>query len=187
MRHIEKACEFILPSSQLPFILEFGVFQGYTISLIKEKVQGLGYEIYGFDSFHGLPNDWKNNETDFVYIPKGGFNLNGQAPEIQGVNLIKGLFEDTIFPFLEKAQDIALLHIDCDLYDSTKTVLYNLNDYIKPGTIIVFDEWIYAEREDFNDHEQKCFHEWARDFNRKYELINHNCSTIEQQIVKILE
>lgn len=68
MTHIEKACEFILPSSQLPFILEFGVFQGRTISLIKEKVKGLGYKIYGFDSFYGLPDDWKNGETEFMIV-----------------------------------------------------------------------------------------------------------------------
>ena len=84
------------------------------------------------------------------------------------------------------AKPIALLHVDCDLYSSTKDVLYSLNDYIKENTIIVFDEWYYNNNPKYNDHEQKCFYEWVKDFNREFEFIPHNYGNNEQQIVKII-
>lgn len=187
MKHIEKACEFLQNSEKYPLILEFGVFSGNTISLIRDKVKGLGYEIYGFDSFEGLPEDWTNEITLEKALPKGHFSTNGNIPNVEGVTLIKGWFENTIPEFIKQSKDIALLHVDCDLYSSTKTVLYSLNDFIKPGTIIVFDEWIYCFRQDYNDHEQKCFYEWVKDFGREYELIDHKCHQYEQQIVRILK
>ena len=187
MTHIEKACELIVPPETYPHILEFGVWRGLTISLIERKIRGKPYSIYGFDSFKGLPEDWVNSQTNEMAMPKGFFDNKGETPNIKNVTLIKGWFDDTVPMFLSQAKDIALLHVDCDLYSSTKTVLYNLNNYIKKDTIIVFDEWIYCHRSDYNDHEQKCFYEWVRDFNRKYELINHHGPSDEQQIVKILE
>jgi hypothetical protein len=187
MKHIEKSCEFLQNSNKYPHILEFGVFSGSTISLIRDRVKGLGYEIYGFDSFEGLPEDWVNETTLETALPKGFFSTNGNIPYVEGVTFLKGWFENTIPYFINKAKDIALLHVDCDLYSSTKTVLYSLNDFIKEGTIIVFDEWVYCHRQDYNDHEQKCFYEWVKDFGREYELIDYNYTTCEQQIVRILK
>jgi hypothetical protein len=191
MTHIERACDLVLPSDQLPFVLEFGVAYGHTICSIKEKLEGKGYEIYGFDSFEGLPEDWEDKSHNRIVLPKGTFNLNGKMPEIDGVTLIKGWFEDTVPEFVKTTKDIALLHVDCDLYSSTKTVLYSLNNYIKPGTIIVFDEWYYLWSTEFTEHEQKCFYEWVRDCNRKFEFIEHvnDAETepvAEQQIIRIL-
>ena len=41
----------------------------------------------------------------------------------------------------------------------------------------------------YNDHEQKCFYEWVKDFSREFEMIPHHCnsSSNEQQIIKILK
>jgi hypothetical protein len=189
MMHVEKACELI--TTDYKHVLEFGVFRGTTIQIIKEKLNNPDYKIYGFDSFEGLPEDWvafDGNVAGEGVCKAGFFTNDGIVPDIPGITFYKGWFEDTIKEYLRIAEPIALLHVDCDLYSSTKTVLYNLNDYIKEGTIIVFDEWIYNGNPAYNDHEQKCFHEWAVDFNRYYELIDHvNEGWInEQQIVKIL-
>lgn len=189
MTYIEKACEYI--NIEYKHVLEFGVYQGNTIRTIKNKLQN-EYDMFGFDSFEGLPEPWIDENGKIAgngACVKGFFDAKGEIPNIPGIKFYKGWFEDTIKEYLKIAQPISLLHVDCDLYSSTKTVLYNLNDYIKSGTIIVFDEWFYNFDPIYNDHEQKCFYEWCEDFSREYELISYhtNKSTNEQQIVKIIK
>jgi len=65
-------------------------------------------------------------------------------PPVRGnVRLTKGFFEDTLPGFVAQhpGAKIALLHIDCDLYSATKTVLERLAPLLVEGTIIVFDEY----------------------------------------------
>jgi len=176
-----------LLSREFPHILEFGVYKGYTISQIKKYVRE-DYKIYGFDSFEGLPEDWEN-----TVCKKGVFSTNGAIPSIPGVKFFKGLFDDTIKEYLKEADNISLLHVDCDLYSSTKTVLWNLNDYIKKDTIIVFDEWFYCSDYGYkfnSDHEQKCFYEWCREFNRDYDFFDDNTrdeNAHERKLVRIIK
>lgn len=191
MRHIEKACELI--NSSFTHSLEFGVYKGITIEIMRNKLPK-EMKIFGFDSFMGLPEDWKDEDGNIAgegTCTKGQFSAGGVIPNIEGVEFFQGWFEDTIPNYLKIAQPISLLHVDCDLYSSTKTVLYNLNDYIVKDTIIVFDEWFYNYDPKYNNHEQKCFYEWVGDFNREFELINHKSDlsfiSNEQQIVKIIK
>lgn len=113
-------------------------------------------------------------------------STNGVIPNINNVTFYKGWFIDTIPVYKKCAESIALLHIDCDLYSSTIDVLYNLNDYIVPGTIIVFDEWYYNHRDipENRLHEQKAFLEWAKEFDIKYE--EYPLIEDERKIIKIL-
>jgi hypothetical protein len=57
---------------------------------------------------------------------------------------VKGWFNETLPVFLEQQGDlpVAFLHVDCDLYSSTKTIFNELSDRIISGTVIVFDEYI---------------------------------------------
>lgn len=123
------------------FIMEFGVFQGRSINMIS------GYKpnsaVYGFDSFEGLPDDWGAT----VY-EKGHFKVDN-LPEVNpNVTLVKGWYDQTLPKFVEehKAEfeknKVALIHIDCDMYSSTKTVFDCLKPYIVPGTVIIFDELV---------------------------------------------
>ncbi len=143
--------------------LEFGVFQGESINflanLAKVKI------FYGFDSFEGLPETWGGKEA------KGHFNLDGKLPKVKkNVELKKGWFNETLEPFLkEKKGDVAFLHIDCDLYSSTKTVLDLLAPRIKEGTVIVFDE--YINYPNWQKHEFKAFQEFVKDNNVQYEYL----------------
>jgi len=128
--------------------LEFGVATGRTISHIASMRQGL---VYGFDSFEGLPEGWRT-----------GFHVGyfaGEMPQVKSnVRLIKGLFSETLPPFLRNHTDpIAFLHIDCDLYTSTKVVLDSICDRLVEGSVIVFDE--YFNYPGWRQHEFKAFQE----------------------------
>jgi len=75
--------------------LEFGVWWGGTIGWWLNKL-GQDSNLYGFDSFEGLPEDW-NLENK-----KGQFDLQGKLPQLAAPNLrfIKGWFEATVESFL---------------------------------------------------------------------------------------
>lgn len=171
-------------------ILEFGVYRGGSLGNVMSNGLNKDRKVFGFDSFEGLPENWEGTVCE-----KGFFSTEGNIPIIEGVKFYKGWFEDTIPQYLEdnKNEIISVLHVDCDLYSSTKTVLYSLNELIVPGTIICFDEWIYrkANGQTCDDHECKCFHEWVKDCGREFEFVEYNGDTEpcapERKIVKILK
>ena len=104
--------------------------------------------IYGFDSFQGLPEDWDIGSGRKA--PKEAFDMRGGLPNVMSnVKLVKGFYNDTLAPWLAThAGSVRLLHLDCDLYSSSVTVLETLEPRIVPGSIIVFDELInYPEFE----------------------------------------
>lgn len=187
MSSIAHATALVDRSSKqtMKHVLEFGVYNGGSISLVRSHLDP-SFQVFGFDTFTGLPEDWGN-----TVCKKGFFTMGGQVPSIPGIKFFKGLFSDTIPEYKKEAANIALLHVDCDLYSSTKDVLYGLNDFIKPGTIIAFDEWFYCTADGFKfnaDHEQKCFNEWVSDFKREYEFIEFHDGTPqahEKKIVRI--
>jgi hypothetical protein len=128
--------------------VEFGVASGRTISHMAGLTSST---LYGFDSFEGLPEAWRSG------FDKGAFARN--LPPVPGnVELIKGWFDETLPKFLaEHPEPLALLHVDCDLYSSTKTIFDLLGSRLRPGSVIVFDEyWNYPG---WKLHEYKAFEE----------------------------
>lgn len=169
-------------------ILEFGVCRGGTIRTIRQ-ILDKSFQVFGFDSFVGLPESWVD-KNGMVVVPPGYFSTNGVVPDVKDVKFYAGWFTDTLPDYLKIARPIALLHIDSDLYSSAKEVLWALNSYIVPGTIIVFDEWFYKHDAKYDDHEQKAFKEWVLVFGRKYEIIPFVDKTIsgeERKIICVLE
>ncbi len=164
----------LLVNSKLSHILEFGVFRGKTIKQIKSFADNR-FKIFGFDSFYGLPEDWITKDGKLVQgkACKGYFSTEGKIPDIKGVHFFKGWFKDTIPVYLRIAEPIAMMHIDSDLYESAKQILWGLNEHIHRDTIIVFDEWIYERNPNFDDHEQKAFYEWCKHFDRKFEFVKN--------------
>lgn len=145
--------------------LEFGVYKGYTINLLSNLI-GNKTKIYGFDSFEGLPEFWKPTQD------KGAFNVNSVLPKVnENVELIKGWFDETLPSFAEEHRErfCSLIHIDCDLYSSTKTVFDNLKENIRKGTIIMFDELIgYVG---WQDHEYRALIEFLNESGYSYKCI----------------
>lgn len=129
------------------YVLEFGVATGRTIRHIARLLPD--QQIWGFDSFQGLPENWS------WLFPRGSFK--GNQPRVPGnVHLVEGMFDQTLPGWCSNLKGpVALLHIDCDLYTSTRTVLDILADRIVPGTIIVFDEYL-----NFPGWQQDEFRAW---------------------------
>ncbi len=144
-------------------VMEFGVYRGASMSFIAAHVDTA---VHGFDSFEGLPEDWT------YYQKQGRFDLGGKPPMLDrpNIHLHKGRFNDTLPQFLSTHSGPArFVHVDCDLYSSTRVVLDLLADRIVPGTILVFDE--YLNYPGWREHEFRAFQEFCQQRNVKYRYI----------------
>lgn len=152
--------------------LEFGVACGDSIKALSSMTNS---KWYGFDSFKGLPEAWHIE-------PLGAFACD--VPECgENVELIIGMFQDTLDVFLKEHKDtVSLLHIDCDIYSSTSFVLSKLKNRIVPGTVIIFDE--LKGYTGWEKHEYKAFMEFLDETGLSYEELEHSNNT---HAVKITE
>ena len=145
-------------------VCEFGVHSGKSINYIASHTSGT---VYGFDSFDGLPERWRDG------FDQGLFKRSSWPNVRPNVKLIQGLFNETLPTFLQRHDgEICFLHIDCVLYSSTRTILDLLRDRIKPGCVIVFDEYFNYPGWDQGDY--KAFHEFLVQTALKYEYIGYN-------------
>lgn len=66
-------------------------------------------------------------------------------------------------------EPIALLHVDCDLYSSTRTVLSVLGSELNQGSLLVFDDFLaYAG---YEQHEFRAAHEYFAATGQRFELV----------------
>ena len=108
------------------------------------------------------------------------------------MELVVGWFNDTLENWIESNNNsVSFLHIDCDLYSSASYVLKTLNEKIKVGTIIVFDELLNFESnvgidyEFWENGEWKALNEWMNDFDRDVKPISRDISTrVSFEVVK---
>ncbi len=143
-------------------IVEFGVGRGRYISIFAfaNECFQLRKEIFGFDSFEGFPQPHENDIGTRVTEIQSVCGWDDVQPEMilhalsadissvgskslfensePSVNLIKGYFKDTISDNLPNK--IAFLHLDADLYESTKIALQYSLPRMSKGGIIIFDE-----------------------------------------------
>jgi O-methyltransferase len=128
---------------------EFGVFEGHsfrewmTLNTHKES------RFFGFDTFEGLPEDWHNDA--FWAMPKGSMSVQGKLPHFEDIRgqLIKGVFQESLRPFLQtfSARNRLVVNCDADLYSSTLYALAMMDSFIRPSTIILFDEFDAVQHE----------------------------------------
>jgi hypothetical protein len=146
------------------WILEFGVATGRTLNQFAKWLPNK--YVFGFDGFEGLPEDWTSRM-------RKGFFARNKLPKVRSnCQLVVGWFDQTLPDFRAnriKKGPIALLHVDCDLYSSTVTILDNLKDNIVPGTVIIFDEYINYPGWELDEF--KAWQEHVAKHKIKYEYI----------------
>lgn len=138
--------------------VEFGVGAGNSTRMIAERMP-----VIGFDSGAGLPEDWR---PDFK---AGSFAC--PLPTIPNATLIEGWFTDTIPEFDFSKVEVGLVHIDCDLYSSTKTALEHVGPHLKAGAYVVFDE--AHSYPGWDRHEWRAWHEFACDSGLRWDVVGH--------------
>ncbi len=158
-------------------VCEFGVFEAETLNRIANRLPDRS--IFGFDSFEGLPEHWRPE------FGPGAFSTKGCLPRVEpNVTLVQGWFDATLPAFAAgHAGPVALLHIDCDLYSSTRCVLEHLGDRLVPGSILVFDE--FFNYPGWEGHEFRAFSEFvaARSLRHEYLAYNYQHEQVAIRVV----
>jgi hypothetical protein len=141
---------------------EFGVAGGHSFKWWLEHNSQEASRFYGFDTFEGLPEAW------------GPFEKGAMAVEMESLNIhdgratfYKGLFQDTLIPFLGKYNSVnrKVIHLDADLFSATIFALSQLYRFLKPGDILLFDEFAVPQ------HEFLAFKIFTESFYVDYEVI----------------
>lgn len=135
-------------------VAEFGVYRGTTLTAIARHYDDR--TVHGFDSFVGLPEAWGGTNKG-----EGAFDIGGTPPDlpVDNVEFHVGFFDSTVAPFSATNQGpFAFVHLDADLYSSTKEVFDHLGGWFVPGTVIVFDE--YFGYHGWELHEHRAFSEF---------------------------
>lgn len=125
--------------------VECGVGRGATtrayLNLVRDGIL-TKRDVYGLDSFEGLPEGSKHDMPDV----KGRVNrpielIQEWLPNYTdfNINIIKGWFSETLTKI--PVTDIAIAHIDVDIYSSYKECLEYLYPQVIPGGIIMLDEY----------------------------------------------
>ena len=156
-------------------ICEFGCQKGNSINCFAKNLPNK--TIHGFDSFEGLPEKW------FGPYRKGIFKVNHKKVHFEeNVKLHVGLFSDTI-PVFKKENEglLSFVHVDCDLYSSTKDVFNGLKDRFVKGTLILFDE--YHNYPTWEEHEYKAFMEFIEETGFAFEYLAYKDSEYGQALV----
>lgn len=158
----EKLHQYIIDTQQVSDVnyLEFGVFNGGSFLWWASKVTNPNARFYGFDTFEGLPENW------------GAFKAGDMESGIPKTNdtrctFIKGLFQQTLPGFLKTfdSSKRLVVHMDADLFSSTLFVLTSLAPHLKPGDIIMFDEF------NVPNHEFFAFDVFVKSYYIKYEVL----------------
>jgi len=137
----------------------------------KARAAWEGIRFFAFDSFAGLPST--NGLDIHTNVFTGGKfscnvedfteNLRSHSCELDKIVIVPGWFDDTCCDDTLKKHNLrkaSIVHIDCDLYESTKVVLKFISPLLADGTVIIFDDW-YCFRGDPRLGEQRAFAEWT--------------------------
>ncbi|MGG5807960.1 TylF/MycF/NovP-related O-methyltransferase [Falsiroseomonas sp. CW058] len=123
----------------------------------------------GFDSFEGIPPAAPGeNAGPFAAgtyaaaeeVPRG--HLARTGVDMGQVHFVKGFFNETCTPQTAAAlglREIAVLHIDSDLYSSALTALDFCTPFLRDGSVVIFDEWFQFNGSPV-EGEQRAFAEW---------------------------
>lgn len=159
----QHTCREWLDSS-LDHVVEVGVAGGRSIRQLARELPG--DQIWGFDTFDGLPFDWN------PFHPRGSFRQLRLPKVPDNVCLVRGLLENTL-PVWRQTHTgtIRLLHIDTDAYEPARETLAILDAGIVPGTVIIFDE--YLNHPTWRDDEHRAWREFASKNKIRYEYLGY--------------
>lgn len=131
--------------------LEFGVYWGQTYFIWLEGNKNPETRFAGFDTFTGLPEAWGDRQA-------GSFSAGGQLPAVTDPRsqFHVGLIQDTLPEYVKtlSAGKRKVIHIDVDLYNATLITLIHLQPFLRPGDVVVFDDFFAITKA---THEYRAF------------------------------
>jgi Macrocin-O-methyltransferase (TylF) len=152
LRGLHDGVKYVVENHLPGDLVECGCARGGSAALMALSLRQLGdgRNLWLFDTFEGLPAPTPD-DPDYEIADLFTGSCLGPVDEVSeffqeqgvahGVEFVKGLFQDTIPR--SPIEQIALLHIDGDWYESVKVCLDGLYDRVVAGGIIQFDDYGY--------------------------------------------
>lgn len=132
-------------------IFEFGSYRGGSAAFIAYVVRALGRssKVYALDTFDGLPTTDPMRDLhsagDFRDADLPGFRDFIRKEKLEDrIAPVKGLFEHTLPGLLQSKPSMALVHIDCDLYEPIKYLIATCDACCEQGSYVVFDDPLFS-------------------------------------------
>jgi len=157
MRNLRNECERVIKEGVPGDFMETGVWRGGACIMMRAvlKAHGIaGRRVIAADSFQGLPPptegvlaDVGSNLHDFPEFSvtldevKSAFYRYGLLDS--QVVFLEGLFKDTLPT--APVQQLAVLRLDGDMYESTMDGLVNLYEKLSPGGSLIVDDYFLFE------------------------------------------
>jgi hypothetical protein len=153
----QNVVEYVVNSRIPGDVLEFGTFHGYTARTFAELLRAHNSDkhLHLYDSWEGFP-EMKGNDAECPEVLQHKtWNQGDCNPVIPDADKIIKIFLEALRPGMVHTHKgfytptmvlpdkAAIVHIDCDLYESTYMVLKTLIDgrHLQQGTVILFDDW----------------------------------------------
>lgn len=156
----QRIMEYVVNSRIEGDVFEFGTFNGYTARTLAEMMYAYQHQghLRLYDSWEGFPameggdaecpevvqhKTWKQGDCTPI-IPNADVWIEKILSMVlpERVHCVKGFYNDTFIPE-PKSLQASVIHIDCDLYESTVYVLRQMFDcnLVSEGAVIMFDDW----------------------------------------------
>jgi hypothetical protein len=181
------AVQYIVEGTVQGDIVEFGCMTGRTANVMAAAMASwkADKKIHLFDSFEGLPpathevDRSSDHVKDGTWAPGTCKGLSPAALKKKCMNYLPAekilIYEGWFSANMSKIPSgtkFALVHVDCDLYQSTMDCLDYLfkEKMISPGAILLFDDW-YCSHSSNAHGERKAWSELVS----KYAIEAENC------------
>lgn len=120
-------------------VVEVGVFQGASASIIREETER---ELYLFDTFTGFPDRLHESDSPRYFVGDCCADESYIKKLMKGkknVHIIKGTFPDT--GDIIKDKKFSFVHIDVDIYSAAKDSLKFFLPRMNKGGIILLHDY----------------------------------------------
>jgi O-methyltransferase len=163
MYSVFQAARYIAQARVPGDIVECGVWRGGSSMMAAFTLLSSGDDdrtFWLYDTFEGMPepgeldlglqredahNEWRRNqhasinEWCYASMDEVSANMRATGLRVQQFELIEGKIEDTIPDRMP--EQIALLRLDTDWYESTYHELVHLFPLLSPGAVLILDDY----------------------------------------------
>jgi hypothetical protein len=131
-------------------IIEFGSYKGGNALFLASVLKQLQStrKVYSLDTFEGMPETDltvdAHHRGDFKDVDLDELRDFAARNELDNLEFVKGLFQDTAEGVLKRSNGIALSHIDCDIYTGVIYSYEITTPYMTRGGYIALDDACYS-------------------------------------------
>jgi len=144
---LQQCVESVLADRIAGDLIEVGVWRGGAAIMVRATLDSLGADdrtMWVADSFRGFPaaggSDDRWEQIDYLSVPSDEVRASFQRLGLErGVRFLEGFFADTL-PGLQQ-QRWALIRLDGDTYESTRTALDALYPQLSVGGYLIVDDY----------------------------------------------